>query len=142
MASNDDDEFEEDEIDWSAIPLHSISSFVTSHASVPALASNSVSNNGTPSRRHTSTATATEGVERHFRPSLSSGGIIDGVNSSSLVHRQQNNGGMSNGNQNQMGTGAVMPMESFPLVANDNNDVEALRRQVKMALVLFWFPKI
>ena len=133
-ASNDD-EFEEDEIDWFAIPLHSISSSVTSHASAPALASNTVSNNGSPSGRRAPTTTE-EGVEHYFRPSVSSGGIIDGVNSSSWLHRQQSGGMSSNGNQNQMGMGSV--------VANNNNntDVETLRRQVKMELEFFWFPTL
>lgn len=133
-AADDDDEFGgDDEIDWSSIPLHSIiSSSVTSPASAPApLASTTVSND-TPTGRRTQTQTTA---------SLSlGGGSSNAASSSTLLHRQQNYG-MNAGYQNQLlGAGVALAMNSasnLPLNVN-NNDVEALRRQVRKWHWHYW----
>lgn len=136
MATNEDDEFGEDEIDWSAIPLDPISS-VTYPAPAPTIAYNAVSNSNTtpvPTR-------ATYGAERSsWRPTFD-GGDGDGRNSapSSDSFHVQRNDGLSAGHLKQSGMAAMSmepPTTNMPMAANTNNsDVNALRRQVRMEVV-------
>lgn len=151
MASNDDDEFEEDEIDWSEIPLHLISSSVTTTSPAlaiapapPALASNSVSTSTSSSHRIKQTTPTTEDVGHHFQSSFSLGdGNINGnaTSISSLSHRgQRDDDGMNADFQNNQLRTTGEALAAVESTSNNaaNKDVEALRRQVKNdAVVLF-----
>ena len=148
--NNDDDEFGDDGIDWSSIPLDSILASVNNNlpttTSTSATAAATVSTNDSDRRRGQPTSTTEEGTERHFHSSSllgGSGSNNDGASSSSTLQRQHNYGLTScNLYQNQLGMGAALdlgPPSNFP--SADYNDTEALRRQVSDSMVLLVLPR-
>ena len=148
--NNDDDEFGDDGIDWSSIPLDSILASVNNNlpttTSTSATAAATVSTNDSDRRRGQPTSTTEEGTERNFHSSSVFGGggsNNNGALSSSALQMQQNYGiTSSNLYQNQLGMGAALdlgPPSNFP--SADYNDIEALRRQVSDSLVLLMLPR-